>query len=71
MANEKDDYRQLMVSIGTEMDAKITRGLVLLAALALSCAGLAWAMEHAIFTSVFAALGTVSVLRAAGPRPPR
>jgi hypothetical protein len=53
------------------MDAKRTRGLVLLAALSISCAGLAWAMEHAVFTSVFAALGTVAVLGAAAPRPRR
>jgi hypothetical protein len=55
-------------SIESEMEAKRTRGLVLLAALSLSCAGLAWDMDHAVFTSVFAALGTVAVLGAAGPR---
>jgi hypothetical protein len=53
---------------GAEMDAKRTRGLVLLAALSLFCATTAWAVEDAVFTSVFAALGTVAVLGAAGPR---
>jgi hypothetical protein len=51
------------------MNAKITRGLVLLAALALLCATIAWAVDHAVFGSVFAALGVVAVLGAAGPRP--
>jgi hypothetical protein len=50
------------------MDAKRTRGLVLLAALSLFCATVAWAEDHAVFTSVFAALGTVAVLGAAGSR---
>jgi hypothetical protein len=50
------------------MDAKRTRGLVLLAALSLFCATVVWAEDHAVFTSVFAALGTVAVLGAAGPR---
>ena len=50
------------------MDA---RGLVLLAALSLSCAGVAWAVDHAVFGSVFAALGVVAVLGAAAPRPRR
>jgi hypothetical protein len=54
---------------GAEMNAKITRGLVLLAALALLCATIAWAVDHAVFGSVFAALGVVAVLGAAGPRP--
>jgi hypothetical protein len=57
--------------LGAEMDAKTTRGLVLLAALSLSSAGLAWAVDHAVFTSVFAALGAVAVLGAAAPRPRR
>jgi hypothetical protein len=47
---------------------KRTRGLVLLAALSLFCATTAWAVEDAVFTSVFAALGTVAVLGAARPR---
>src|SRR5262245_19129544 len=53
---------------GSEMDAKRTRGLVLLAALSLFSATVAWAEDHAVFTSVFAALGTVAALGAAGPR---
>jgi hypothetical protein len=53
------------------MDAKRTRGLVKLAALSLFCATTAWAVEHVVFTSVFAALGTVAVLGAAAPRPRR
>jgi len=53
------------------MDAKTTRGLVLLAALSLFCATVAWSADYAVFTSVFAALGTVAVLGAAGPRPRR
>jgi hypothetical protein len=51
------------------MDAKRTRGLVLLAALSISCAGLAWTMDHSVFTSVFAALGIVAGLGAAAPKP--
>ena len=46
-------------------------GLVKLAALSFFCATTAWAVEHAVFTSVFAALGTVAVLGAAAPRPRR
>jgi hypothetical protein len=53
------------------MNAKTTRGLVLLAALAMLCAAVAWAEDHAVFTSVFAALGTVAVLGAAGRKPRR
>jgi hypothetical protein len=53
------------------MDANTTHVLVLLAALSLFCATTAWAAEHAVFTSVFAALGTVAVLGAAAPRPRR
>jgi hypothetical protein len=53
------------------MDAKRTRGLVKLAALSLFCATVAWTAEHAVFTSIFAALGTVAVLGAAVPRPRR
>jgi hypothetical protein len=50
------------------MDAKTRHVLVLLAALSLVCATLAWSADHAVFTSVFAALGTVAVLGAAGPK---
>src|SRR5262245_31057958 len=60
----------LPLSIESEMDAK-THHLVLLAALSLSCAGLALAMDDAIFGSVFSALSAVAVLGAAGPKPRR
>jgi hypothetical protein len=48
------------------MDAKTIRGL---AALSLFCATTAWAVGHAVFASVFAALTVVAVLGAAAPRP--
>ena len=51
-----------------EMDAK-TRELVLLAALALFCASVAWSEDHAIFAVVFAALSAVAAFNAAAPRP--
>ena len=51
-----------------KMDAKRTRGLVFLAALSLLCASVAWAEDHAVFGSVFAALSAVAVLGAAAPR---
>ena len=51
-----------------EMDAERTRGLVELAALSLFCATFAWSVDHAVFTSVFVALGGVAVLGAAAPR---
>jgi hypothetical protein len=44
------------------MDAKTTHVLVLLAALSLVCTALAWAADHAVFSSVFAALAAVAVL---------
>jgi hypothetical protein len=50
------------------MDAK-TRDLVLLAALALFCASVAWSEDHAIFAVVFAALSAVDAFNAAAPRP--
>jgi hypothetical protein len=53
------------------MDAKTIRALVWLAALSLFCATVAWAVDHAVFSSVFAALGAVAVLGAAAPRPRR
>jgi hypothetical protein len=53
------------------MDAKTKRGLVLLAALSLTCAGLAWGVDHAVFGAVFAALSAVAILGAAAPRPRR
>jgi hypothetical protein len=46
-----------------KLHAKV-RGLVLLAAVSLSCAGFAWAQDRDVFFSVFAALGTVAVLGA-------
>jgi hypothetical protein len=51
---------------GAEMDAK-TRDLVLLAALSLFCATVAWSADYAVFASVFVALTAVAVLRAASP----
>jgi len=51
------------------MDAKTIRGLVGLAALSLFCATVASAVDHAAFTSVFAALGAVAILGAAAPKP--
>jgi hypothetical protein len=50
------------------MDAKTIRGLVGLAALSLFCASVAWAVDHAVFSAVFAALSAVAVLGAAAPR---
>jgi len=46
------------------MDAK-TRDLVLFAALSLFCAGFAWTVDHAVFGSVFFALGVVGIFGAA------
>jgi hypothetical protein len=43
------------------MDAKTTH-VVLLAAWSLVCTALAWAVDHAVFSSVFAALAAVAVL---------
>jgi hypothetical protein len=45
-----------------KMDAKTIRALVWLAALSLFCATTAWAVDHAVFGSVFAALGIVAIL---------
>src|SRR5262249_48760113 len=53
--------------IQSDQDSK-THHLVLLAALSLSCAMLALAMDHAVFGSVFSALSAVAVIGAAGPR---
>src|SRR5262245_61293788 len=55
------------LQIESDMDSK-THHLVLLAALSLSCAMLALAMDHAVFGSVFSALSAVAVIGAAGPR---
>ena len=71
LAHRGGAARSLPLQIERKMDAKRTRGLVKLAALSLFCATTAWAVEHAVFTSVFAALGTVAVLGAAAPRPRR
>jgi hypothetical protein len=46
------------------MDTK-TRGLLGLAALSLFLAGVAWVEDHAVFGSVFFALGVVGILGAA------
>jgi uncharacterized membrane protein len=53
------------------MEPKTIRAVVWLAALSLFCATTAWTVDHAFFTSVFAALGIVAVLGAAAPRPRR
>jgi hypothetical protein len=50
------------------MDAKTIRDLGLLAVLSLFCSAVAWAVEHAVFSSVFAALSAVAVFSAAAPR---
>jgi hypothetical protein len=50
------------------MDAKRTHELVFLAALSLLGATFAWAEDHVVFGSVFAALCAVAVLGAAAPR---
>jgi hypothetical protein len=47
------------------MDAKTTRGLVSLAALSLFCADIAWIIDHAVFGSVFFALGVFGIFGAA------
>src|SRR5262249_48364126 len=39
--------------IESDMDPKTIRGLVFLAALSLFCSTVAWATEHAVFSSVF------------------
>ena len=44
-----------------EMDAKTTRDLALLTALSLSCAGVAWILDHLILGSVFFALGLAAL----------
>jgi hypothetical protein len=49
------------------MNAKTIRGLVLLAALSLLCASVAWAVDHAVFGLIFSALSGVAVLGAAVP----
>jgi hypothetical protein len=56
---------QLPLSNGAEMDAKTIRGLILLAVLSLFCATVAWAVDHAVFGAVFAALGAAATLSAA------
>jgi hypothetical protein len=43
------------------MDAK-TRDLALLTALSLSCAGIAWILDHFVLGSVFFALGVAAAL---------
>jgi hypothetical protein len=46
------------------MDAK-TRVLSLLAALSLSCAGVAWAWDHGLFATLFLVLNLVALFGAA------
>jgi hypothetical protein len=47
------------------MDAKTIHDLVFLAVLSLFCSGIAWAVDHAVFSLVFAALSAVATLNAA------
>src|SRR5262245_13616889 len=68
LAHRGGAARSLPLQIERKMGAKRTRGLVLLAALSLFCASTAWVADHAVFTSVFAALSVVAVLGAAGSR---
>lgn len=51
-----------------EMGAKQYAALIGLAALSLFCAIVAWAVDHAVFGSVFVALSAVAVFAAAAPR---
>jgi hypothetical protein len=43
------------------MDAE-TRDLALFAALSLFCAGLAWTVDHPLFSSLFFVLGLVAIV---------
>jgi hypothetical protein len=54
-----------------EMNAKTTHDLVLLAALSLFCATVAWSEDHAVFASVFLTLTAVAAFNAVAPRPRR
>jgi len=45
------------------MDAE-TRDLALFAALSLFCAGVAWTVDHVIFSSVFFVLGVAAIVGA-------
>jgi hypothetical protein len=49
------------------MGAKTRDNLLLLAALSLFCASVAWTTDHAVFASVFVALTAVAVFHAAAP----
>jgi hypothetical protein len=53
------------------MNAKTTHDLVLLAALSLFCATVAWSEDHAVFASVFLTLTAVAAFNAVAPRPRR
>jgi|EndMetStandDraft_8_1072994.scaffolds.fasta_scaffold37708_7 hypothetical protein len=55
-------------SVGRAMDAKRTRGLIKLGVVSLFCATVAWAADHAVFSSVFLALGAVAAFGAAVPK---
>jgi hypothetical protein len=50
------------------MDAKTRDSLLLLAALSLFGASVAWSADRAVFASVFVALTAVAVFHAASPK---
>jgi hypothetical protein len=50
------------------MDPRTRDGLLLLAALSLFCASVAWTLDRAVFALVFAALSAVATFHAAAPR---
>jgi hypothetical protein len=50
------------------MDAKTIHNLVFLAVLSLFCSGFAWAVDHVVFSAVFAAVGSVAAFGVAAPR---
>jgi hypothetical protein len=49
--------------------AKTTHDLVLLAALSLFCANVAWSEDHDVFALVFVTLSAVAAFSAAVPKP--
>jgi hypothetical protein len=53
------------------MNAKTTHYLVLLAALSLFCATVAWSADDPVFASVFLTLTAVAAFNAVAPRPRR
>jgi hypothetical protein len=54
---------------GAKMDAKTRDSLLLLAALSLFCASVAWSADRAVFASVFVALSAIAAFNAVAPRP--